>query len=458
MRLTRRRIENFGGNVAFIPDAHYRPESLAQLLEYLRCRHGARIRCIGSGHSWSRVLATDGVLFDLAALREVMIEPGPRVRVGGGCTLRRLHRALAREGLALPTLGAIDKQTVAGAISTGTHGSGRSSLSHFVEELRIVGADGGDFVVADGPELAAARCGLGAMGIIVEAVLRVVPAYRIEERFESTGHIDDVLKGTDAWPLQQFALLPWGWRYLIWRRRRTEQRGGRIRAWLARLYLTLLNDVLLHAFLKGVLLRLEDRRVRSFFEFLGRVMRWGPSRIDDSVRVLTMYHDLFRHVEMEVFVPESRLGEAIGALREIVELAADQRDACSDDLRRALAAAGLEEEISDLRGTWTQHYPLFFRRVLPDETLVSMASPGNGSVEPWYAISFFNYRRVEVRFARFARAIARCVLRLYGGRLHWGKYFPVTMAEAALSYPRFDEFKRIAEAYDPARRFWSENL
>lgn len=457
MRLTRR-VRNFGRNVAFVPDAHYRPGSVAGVLQCLRDHGGAKVRCIGAGHSWSRILATDGVLLDLRALDGVTIESASRARVGAGCTLKRLLKVLGRKGLTLPALGAITRQTIAGAVSTGTHGSGSHSLSHFVEELRVAHAAGGEEVIAAGSGLAAARCGLGALGVILEMALRVVPRYRVEERFENLERLGDVLAGGAAWPLQQFALVPWSWRYLVWRRRRTQARGSRIGAWLARLYLTVCNDFLLHLVLTRVLLRLSDARMRAFYCTLGRWMRWSPPRIDDSARVLTLRHDLFRHVEMEVFVPAGRLEEAVAALREIVELAAGTRKQCSDELRRSLAAARLEEEVADLRGTWTQHYPLSFRRVLADDALVSMAAAGERAGEDWYAISFFTYRPVEVRFARFARTVARCILLLYRGRLHWGKYFPVTMAEAALSYPRFDEFKRLAEAYDPARRFWSENL
>ena len=457
MRLTRR-VRNFGRNVAFVPDAHYRPGSVAEVLECLRRHGGAKVRCIGAGHSWSRILATDGVLLDLGALDGVAIESGSLARVGAGCTLKRLLNVLGRHGLTLPSLGAITKQTIAGAVSTGTHGSGSHSLSHFVEELRVAHAAGGEEIIVGGAGLAAARCGLGALGVILDLAVRVVPRYRVEERFENIERLGDVLRDKAAWPLQQFALVPWSWRYLVWRRRRTLARGSRIGAWLARLYLAVFNDVLLHWLLKHVLLRLSDARMRAFYGMLGRWMRWSPPRIDDSVRVLTLRHDLFRHVEMELFVPASRIEEAAGALREIVELAGGTRKQCSDALRRSLAAAGLEEEVADLRGTWTQHYPLFFRRVLADDALVSMAADGERAGDDWYSISFFTYRQVEVRFARFARTVARCILLLYRGRLHWGKYFPVTMAEAALSYPRFDEFKRIAEAYDPARAFWSENL
>src|SRR5262249_37082301 len=156
-------------------------------------------------------------LFDLRHLRQVELDPvAERVRVGGGCRLGRLLRKLEGKGWTLPTLGAITKQTVAGATATGTHGSGSPSLSHFVEEVRVATFDpaSGEPYIAtlrQGPELEAARCALGGLGIVVEMVLMVRRRYRIEERVVKTDRMDVVLDEHELhkWPLQQFALLPW---------------------------------------------------------------------------------------------------------------------------------------------------------------------------------------------------------------------------------------------------------
>src|SRR4029453_11407135 len=109
------------------------------------------------------------------------------VRVGAGCRIQdlldRLHATTDRT---LPTLGAIKKQTISGAISTGTHGSGRQSLSHFVAGLRgvIFDAVTGRPVIrefTEGPELLAARCGLGCVGIILSVDLHTVSKYMVAE-------------------------------------------------------------------------------------------------------------------------------------------------------------------------------------------------------------------------------------------------------------------------------------
>lgn len=456
MRSLRR--TNFGGNVRFVPAAIYRPQSPAEVLECMRRHPGERLRCIGSGHSWSRIIATDGVLFDLRDLKHVQIDPEAGVvHVGGGCTLRRLLRSLRRRGLTLPTLGATTRQTVAGAISTGTHGSGEPSLSHFVREVKLATFGAGSaeprLVTLDkGSELWAARCALGCLGVIAEVALEVVPAFKIEERVEKTDCLKDVLGEEAAWPLQQFALFPWNWTYVVYRRRPTQARGSRLRALACRAWNRAYNDVALHLFLKGLLFcakLLGDWLIRSFQARPPAYIVAGPTRIDASEVILTMCHP-FRYVELELFVPEEKLREAITGLRELAEIAGEGSEI------KALAplSTALKEEVWKLRGSYTLHYPLAVRRVLPDDTLVSMASPARDPVQAWYSISLISYRGVDESFARFAATAARCMIELAGARLHWGKYFPIPLEAAAAAYPRFAEFEDICRRYDPERRFW----
>lgn len=452
------RQTNFGRNVRFVPAVLCRPRDEGEVLDALRRHAGECMRCIGSGHSWSRIIATDGVLFDLRHLKHVRIDPEKRlVRAGGGCTLRRLLRRLRREGLTLPTLGATTRQTVAGAVSTGTHGSGAPSLSHFVREVKLATCDPvtrkpGLVTLDKDTELQAARCALGCLGVIVEVVLEVVPAYRIEECVERTDSIDKVLGKESKWPLQQFALLPWSWTYLVYRRRRTQEYGSRLRALAGRAWNFAMNDVLLHAILKMLLLfakLLGDWLIRWFFAVPLRRPPTGPTHIDVSKAILTMCH-VFRYVELELFVPERKLREAIAGLRELVEIAGKSAEI------KALAplSHGLKEEVLKLRDSYTLHYPLSVRRVLPDDTLVSMAGPAREPVQAWYAISLISYRGMDEGFARFAATAARCMIELAGARLHWGKYFPIPLEAAAGWYPRFAEFEEICKRYDPERRFW----
>src|SRR6266516_6949770 len=151
------------------------PETMEQLVAAVRdaARDGLRDKAVGSGHSFTPVAVTDGVLVDLAGYRGLgSVDRATGVcTVRAGTTLRQLNGLLAARGLAMTNLGDIDAQTVAGAISTGTHGTGITfgGLSTQVRALELVLADGSVVTCSAEvrPELfAAARVGLGALGVI----------------------------------------------------------------------------------------------------------------------------------------------------------------------------------------------------------------------------------------------------------------------------------------------------
>ena len=124
-------IENFGRNVRFQPQAHYVPTSEDEVLDILDQHRGTPIRVIGRMHSWSRILETPGVLIDLRKLDSVAVDESDNAvtaTVGAGCQVQHLLHTLRRFNATLPSVGLIDEQCVAGAISTGTHGSGKHKL------------------------------------------------------------------------------------------------------------------------------------------------------------------------------------------------------------------------------------------------------------------------------------------------------------------------------------------
>ncbi len=172
------------------------PASEDEIAARLReaARAGRRVRPIGSGHSWSDIALPDDVCVDLQRMRSVLaIDAAARtIRVQAGIRLEEITEALDAVGMALPILGSIAKQTVAGAISTGTHGSSaqHGNLATLVTAMRLVtprgAADQADALVLDEehPLLPAARVSLGALGVITEVTLRVCPAFCLEEELE----------------------------------------------------------------------------------------------------------------------------------------------------------------------------------------------------------------------------------------------------------------------------------
>jgi L-gulono-1,4-lactone dehydrogenase len=451
-------IANFGGNQRWYTRC-YAPASEAEVLDILARHVGVTIRVTGSGHSWSDIAANSEIALDLSALNSVtpVTTNGlDLVRVGAGCRLQelldRLHAATNRT---LPTLGAIKKQTISGAISTGTHGSGRQSLSHFVASLRAVVFDPstGHPVVrefTEGPELLAARCGLGCAGIILSVDLHTVPKYMVVETIRTYRNIEEIIAAFAANPLSNFLLSPYGWVFTMFERKAVEREaptpGSTLRAWFFRLFSFIVLDVFFHLFVIASRIA-GPRAIKALQKMVPHTLPKGHLRIDDSEHILTSYHYLFRHEEMEIFVSEADLSRTLRFLRASIELFADTGTVFPEEFRAVLADTGSDEVIAAKRGRYVHHYPLFCRRVLPDETLVSMTASVD---EPMYSISIFTYDRPGRRDAydAFCSFLAHSLLKLVNARLHWGKHFPFEHADIARLYPRLEEFRALCVAHD----------
>jgi hypothetical protein len=451
-------IANFGGNQRWYTRC-YAPASEAEVLDILTRHVGVTIRVTGSGHSWSDIAANADIALDLSALNSVtpITTNGlDLVRVGAGCRLQdlldRLHAATDRT---LPTLGAIKKQTISGAISTGTHGSGRQSLSHFVASLRAVVFDpstGHPLVreFTEGPELLAARCGLGCVGIILSVDLHTVPKYMVVETIRTYRSIEEIIAAFAANPLSNFLLSPYGWIFTMFERKPIEREaptlGSTLRAWFFRLFSFVVLDIFFHLFVIASRIA-GPRAIKALQKMVPHTLPKGHLRIDDSEHILTSHHYLFRHEEMEIFVTEADLPRALRFLRASIEIFADVDTVCPEEFQAVLADTGFSEVIAAKRGSYVHHYPLFCRRVPPEETLISMTASVD---EPMYSISIFTYDRPGHRDAYYAFCsfLAHSLLKLVNARLHWGKHFPFEYADIVRLYPRLEEFRALCVAHD----------
>ncbi len=183
-------IINFGHNVRFRPASCVAPRDEAELLGVLQKNRGGRIRVMGSRHAWSPAIQTDCVLIDMRHFQEIEFfeaDGQTFARIGAGCQMKTVLKMLNQQGLTTPSIGLITEQTISGATATGTHGSGKHSLSHYLQAVRIACFDesGETARIADvssGAELQAARCSLGCLGVVVEVTLPCIPQYFVEEQ------------------------------------------------------------------------------------------------------------------------------------------------------------------------------------------------------------------------------------------------------------------------------------
>ena len=449
-------ISNFGGNISFAPRHRYEPRTEDDVLRILSDHRDGTIRVVGAGHSWNPGIVTQDVLVDLRHLRHVRVD-GDRTRVtaGAGSRIGALLKHLSKRGLTLPSIGLIDRPTVAGAVATGTHGSGRHSMSHYVESMRIACYDGeGESrvrTVDSGTALRAARCSVGAMGVVLEVTLTCVPQYYVRERSVWRPGLDALLESEAEAPLQQFYLMPHAWTWLAHERSVAveDRRAG----WAAvyRVYWLTVIDVLLHLCVKFSASLLASRRLVHLLyrRLLRAFILPGWSVTDRSDRQLLMRHDLFRHLEMEVFIPRKHLAAAVAFVSEVLRAADDEGHEVLPEVRSRIDSLGASAAFEALRGSYVHHYPICVRRVRPDDTLISMASCHGMEEQDWYAISLITLTEPREPFQGVAAFLAEAMSPLFGARLHWGKWFPLDGTPVERCYPGLPAFRAVCEDFDP---------
>lgn len=460
-------IWNFGKNVCLQPAHFFEPKSESELLDVMQQHRGKKIRAIGRLHSWSDLIRADEVAISLAHLKQVQIVSGndeTSAIVGAGCQIKRLLSELQQQQLTLPSIGLITEQTVAGAISTGTHGSGRHCISHYIQTAWIARFDQQGraeiIEVSDGNELAAAKCSLGRLGVIVRVKIAVRTQYQVEEKWREFQRVGDLLKNESDYPLTQFYVLPWRWTALAHLRRETSVAKSRW-AGLYHWYTFSVIDVLLHLNICLVaryvrlpwLVKLLHRHVFPWFVMQDREV------VDDSAKMLVMKHELFRHIEIELFVQRRNLQDALDFVSKTFRIADGQADDDLDQFAASFSDSNVKKMLESLKSRYCHHYPICIRRIKQDDTMMSMTSPANrGSetsptVEPedWYSISIISYARVSDRagFELTAKFLADAMSKRFEARPHWGKYCPLSAAELAKLYPRSAEFQAICQQADP---------
>src|SRR5215218_2034112 len=406
---------NWSRGQSCAPAEHVWPGTRAEVARAIA--RGRGVRVAGAGHSFSGVVPTDGTLLTLERLDRVLDvdRATGRVRVEAGIGLRALVRALHAHGLALPNLGDIDAQSLAGALATGTHGTGArlGNLSTAVTAMELVLADGSERVVDAGDELAAARVGLGALGVVVAVTLRCVPAFRlhaVDEPRPLDAVLDELgahVDGNDHFELFTFPHSPLA---LTRTNNRTDAPASPRRPrrdWL--------QDVALdnHAFgLVSRLARRAPRAIPALNRFAGRSAS-RRERVAESFEVFASPR-LVRFEEMEYALPRARAADAVRGAREILA----------------------RHPVS---------FPIELRFSAGDDALLS---PAHARESAYVAVHVFEGMAFEAPFRE-----VEGVLRAWDGRPHWGKRSFLGATELAPRYPRWAEFAAIRERFDPGGRF-----
>ena len=406
------------------PAYRARPTSVDEVIAVVRAARdrGLTVKAVGAGHSFTDIAATIGVMVDLSGLTGIVAVEGDRVTLRAGTHLYDLPALLGPLGLALENMGDIDRQTIAGATSTGTHGTGARfrGLAAQIVAMKLVTA-GGDILTVSETEnaeiLPAVRLGLGALGIAVEITIQCVPSFLLKA-VEHPEPFDDVLDSFEQRAVESdhFEFYWWPHTDAVMTKNNTRLPGDAERApvkpvanWVEE---TLMSNVVLA--MKSGLGSVLPRSIQPLNRLATRV--YGDREYTDhSYEVFTAPRNV-RFRELEYAIPRPALAQALRDLRGLIE-----------------------------RKGWDISFPVEVRVAAPDDNWLSTAYQRESAY-----IAVHKYFR-EDHFPYF-RAVDQ-LLRSYDGRPHWGKIHFQDAAELSTRYPRFADFRSLRNRLDPDRVF-----
>jgi FAD-linked oxidoreductase len=419
--------QNWAGTASADPVRRAWPRSIEEIGRAITAaaKDGLTVRALGSGHSFTAAAATSGVALDLsvwAGITGADLDSG-LVTVRSGTTIRELNAALATLGLAMANLGDIDAQTVSGAISTGTHGTGAGlgGIATQVAGLELVLADGS--VVSCSPDqrpelFGAARVSIGALGVLSSVTLQCVPAFTLaaDERpmplGEVLGRFGEFAAGNDHF---EFYWFPYGKNALVKRNNRISTETG-IPSPMPRWRRFLEYEVMENAAF-GALCR-TGRAVPRAIKPLNRLAAATLSRRTYSAAS----HEVFvsprrvRFVESEYAVPRESLLDVLAELRD-----------------------GVTRLASPVM------FPVEVRVAAADDVWLSTAYGRDSAYVAIHQYVGLPYQEYFQLFESIATSV--------GGRPHWGKLHTRDAAYLSAAYPRFADFLRVRDSLDPSRRF-----
>jgi FAD/FMN-containing dehydrogenase len=418
-------FENWAHTLKFRPQRFCQPrteESLAAIVKEAK-QAGRHVRTQGAGHSFSQLLATQDTLVSLDHLERPTTRNGRRVTVAGGMRLKRLVEVLAELGLGLENMGSITEQSIAGAISTGTHGTGLrlGAISTQIVGARLVTGTGDVRTITeqDARELSAVRIGIGALGIITETTLECVDHYQLEYTAYLTS-FDEVIDKIDVLNQENVRVLFWWLVPSIGPRDRviviTKNPIGHPPGILGSA-----SEMVVPA-IPGLRRPTLPQDAGDLQSMLVALFGGGSGPFKKIWHMTGDYNEILTipllpvfHRECEYAIPVSHTAAALKEFRRVVE-----------------------------EGDFALSLPVEVRFVAKDDILLS---PANGR-DVCYIGASTQTNATEV-FERFEP-----IMKDYEGKPHWGKNFTLTQAEVVKMYPgTYDTFKQVRDELDPSGVF-----
>jgi L-gulonolactone oxidase len=419
---------NWLGNQRCAPARIERPRSEDELVRIVReaASAGQRVKVFGAGHSFTGIALTDGVLLSLDNYGALLAADRERctVTVQAGIRLQRLNEELDACGLAMPNLGDIAYQSIAGAISTATHGTGRAfgGLAAQVIAMRIVAGDGSVIECSreQEPEVFhAARVGLGALGIVSTVTLQCVPAFRLHA-IEQPEPVDELLDGLDEHvdgnDHFEFFYVPHTRWALTKRNRRTDEPAAPRSRWSE-----FRDEILMQNVAFGALCRIGRLRPSLIPRLSKLVASSGRSEyVDKSYRVFASPRKV-KFYEMEYAIPREAAVRALNRVRDFID-----------------------------RSGLTISFPVEVRFTAGDDIPLSTAY---GRESCYIAVHVYQ----GMEFQPYFEAVED-IMDDYGGRPHWGKLHFQTSETLSSRYPEWEAFQQVRRRLDPEGRLTNQYL
>jgi FAD-linked oxidoreductase len=415
---------NWARNESIVPAEVRTPSSAADVAKAVRdaAKSGRRVRMVGTGHSFTGVALTDGIMLRPDALTGILEAGDGRVKVAAGTPLHVLNEELHRRGLALANMGDITAQTVAGAVQTGTHGTGREigGLADQVLELELVQADGSVTTVSEGDLFHAARVGLGALGILTAVTLRVEPSFLLHNRREPlpfSGILASLDELTGENEHLDFFWLPHTDTCLV---KRNNRAAGPARPPSA--FKHWLDNVFLENTLFGAVCAVGARFPGAIprINAISAGVLGSSESVNTSYKIFTSVREV-RFLETEYAIPREHLGQALREIRDLIE-----------------------------RSGWTITFPVEVRVTPPSDAWLSTAYGRESAYIAWHI-----YRKTPN--PAYFEGVEEIMTRLRG-RPHWGKLHTRDASYLGTVYPKFADFLAMRDKLDPQRLFTNEYL
>lgn len=416
-----KKINNWAENIIFTPSQIAYPENENQLSELVSSAnmHGKKVRVVGSAHSWTGLFETNQILVSLDKMQGLVSVNGMEATVWAGTKLKTLGQLLYDNGLAMENLGDIDVQAIAGAASTGTHGTGINfqSISNQVSKLRIVIANG-EIVECSENENSelfnAARVSMGSLGIISQLTLKCVLAYNLhytagKENFYEV--LKDLKQKNESTRNFEFYFFPHtDWVQTKYINITTEQPKEKpIRKFL--------NDVILENGFFGTACKISQyfpSSCASVSNFTTKLI--GPTKKTHHSHKIFATVRLVRFNEMEYNIPTKHFEEAMKRVKDTI---------ANDKI--------------------ATNFPIECRFVKGDNLYLSPAYQRDSAY-----ISFHMYRPMP--YKDYFKKMEAIMLE-YDGRPHWGKMHNLKADVLSKKYPKWNEFLEIRAKLDPNQTF-----